>query len=89
MQALDIRVYGKVQGVFFRANTQKRARQWGLTGRVRNESDGSVHIQVQGKSEALEAFVAWCRIGDAPAVVSRCEVEEIAPFSEEDFLIVR
>ena len=89
IQALGIRVYGKVQGVFFRANTQKRAREWGLIGTVQNESDGSVRIQVQGKPEVLEQFVAWCRVGDTPAVVTRCEVETIPTFSANDFLIVR
>jgi len=40
-----IKVYGKVQGVFFRYTTRKIARNLGLTGTVRNMPDGSVFIE--------------------------------------------
>ena len=42
LERFDFRVLGKVQGVFFRKNTQKTAKELGLNGWVRNEADGTV-----------------------------------------------
>ena len=46
--AVRIRVYGKVQGVFYRATTKTVADDLGLTGWVKNEADGSVTIIAEG-----------------------------------------
>lgn len=49
---------GRVQGVFFRANTQRIARELGLTGWVRNLEDGSVEAVAEGEESAIRSLVA-------------------------------
>ena len=69
-EAVHLVVHGHVQGVFYRASTQKTAEGLGLSGWVKNRPDGSVEIHAEGSREKLEELVAWCRIGPAQAEVS-------------------
>ena len=73
MEKVKLTIRGRVQGVFFRANTQKEAVRLGLTGWVRNTPDGGVEAEAEGGREALEAFVAWCRRGPEHAAVDRLD----------------
>ena len=72
------RVIGRVQGVFYRASTVDQAERHQLTGWVRNCADGSVELEAQGKTEAVDAFLDWCGRGPSAARVERVEVEEQA-----------
>ncbi len=54
----DIRFVGRVQGVFFRATTREVARDFAVTGWVRNEPDGSVRCVVEGEASELDGFIA-------------------------------
>lgn len=72
----DIRVSGRVQGVFFRASAADRAKSLRLTGFVRNERDSSVYIEAEGEENDLGKFVEWCKEGPPAAVVQSCEVSE-------------
>lgn len=58
MIAYRVRYAGHVQGVFFRATAREYAREYGLAGTVRNLSDGSVELFVQGWGEPVTAFLA-------------------------------
>ena len=49
MEHWNFRISGKVQGVFFRDSTQTEADRLGLKGIIRNESDGTVYAEVEGK----------------------------------------
>ncbi len=71
--AVHLIVHGRVQGVFFRASTQKIAEGLGLTGWVRNSRDGSVEIHAEGDKEQLEALIVWCRQGPPMASVSNVD----------------
>ena len=82
-----VRVHGRVQGVSFRAAARNEARRLGLSGFARNEPDGSVAIEVEGDEAALDAFVAWCRVGPPAARVGRVEVEESAPKGYDGFAV--
>ncbi len=82
-----IRVYGRVQGVGFRASARGEATRLGLAGFARNEADGSVAIEVEGDEAALEAFVAWCRVGPLGAQVDRIEVESGGRVGRVGFVI--
>lgn len=73
MKALSIRVYGRVQGVFFRASTRDKACQLSIKGWCQNEPDGSVLIHAEGSSAVLEEFVGWCSEGPPMARVDRLE----------------
>jgi len=64
-----IRITGRVQGVGFRYAVLREAKRLGIVGFVRNESDGSVHIEAEGESGALERFFEWCRRGPSFASV--------------------
>jgi len=70
-----VRVYGRVQGVFFRANTRERARELGLTGYVRNMPDGSVEAVIEGEKDRVDELISWMHIGPPLARVDRVEVE--------------
>jgi acylphosphatase len=78
IKCLQIRVYGKVQGVWYRGSTKQKADELGLSGLVRNESDGSVYIEACGEEAVLQQLLDWCWLGPELAWVSRVEVEEIA-----------
>ncbi len=70
---IHFKVYGRVQGVFYRASTVERARALGLTGWVKNCPDGSVEGIAEGPRRALEELILWCGRGPPGARVSRVE----------------
>ena len=69
-------VNGRVQGVFFRANTQRQARALGLTGWVRNRRDGRVEVLACGDEQQLLVFAKWLEIGPELSKVTNIEVSE-------------
>lgn len=69
-KAVHMIVQGRVQGVFYRANTQKVAQGLGLAGWVKNCPGGSVEIHAEGDKAKLEELIAWCHEGPALASVS-------------------
>jgi len=73
--AVHLKVEGRVQGVFFRANTQKVANDLGVAGWVRNLDDGSVEIHAEGGRDKLESLIEWCRRGPAMASVKNVDVD--------------
>lgn len=54
---VQITYRGRVQGVGFRATAREVARGWPVTGFVRNEADGTVWMEVQGESAAVEGML--------------------------------
>jgi acylphosphatase len=77
--ARRVRVSGRVQGVFFRAWTRDEARSVGVTGWVRNCSDGSVEALVEGDAAAVDELIELMHEGPAGARVDRVEVEAADP----------
>ena len=71
-----LRISGRVQGVFFRANTRKQARSLGLTGWVRNLPDDRVETVFEGGQKEAAEMLAWCRTGTPPARVDHLEITE-------------
>ena len=67
-------VRGRVQGVFFRAEASARARSLGLAGWVRNLSDGSVEVVIEGEGEHVDSMLRWCEHGPAGARVEAVDV---------------
>ena len=80
-------VHGSVQGVFFRDTTRRKAESRGVTGWVRNCSDGTVEALFEGDPEAVEAMVAFAREGPRGASVERLDVEDAAPEGAGGFAI--
>lgn len=70
---------GEVQGVFFRDATRQEASARGVSGWVRNCSDGTVEAVFEGPEDAVSALVEFCRAGPGGASVERLDVESEAP----------
>lgn len=69
-KALHVWVEGRVQGVFFRDSTQRKATALGLTGWVKNLPDGRVEALFVGSEDACRQALAFVRVGPAGARVS-------------------
>ncbi|CAA9460554.1 MAG: Acylphosphate phosphohydrolase, putative [uncultured Rubrobacteraceae bacterium] len=65
----DVRVTGRVQGVFFRDSARRNAERLGLSGWVRNSPDGAVEAVFEGPSEGVREMVRWCEQGPPDASV--------------------
>jgi acylphosphatase len=76
--ARRVLVSGRVQGVWFRESTRRRATELALRGWVRNLADGRVEALFEGEADAVEAAVQFVREGPPLARVSAVEV-----FSED------
>ncbi|MBD0347519.1 MAG: acylphosphatase [Thermoleophilia bacterium] len=87
MARARVRVRGRVQGVFFRAELRERARSLGLAGWVRNAADGSVEAALEGERERVETLLRWCGRGPALADVDDVEVAWEEPRGEEQFSV--
>ncbi len=72
-----VRIYGKVQGVWFRAWTVREAGRLALRGWVRNCADGSVEAMFHGADSAVRAMIARCRVGPSAARVERIEETQV------------
>ena len=70
------RIYGKVQGVFFRHGTRIEAERLGIRGIARNLADGSVEVFACGDAAALLALHQWLSLGPTQARVDA--VKEVA-----------
>jgi len=84
---VNIRVFGKVQGVGYRFNTKAEADKLGLAGFVRNDPDGSVYIEVEGPEKRILEFINWCKDGPEFGRVKRIETEAGKVKNLSDFKI--
>ncbi|MFQ5837228.1 MAG: acylphosphatase [Thermoplasmata archaeon] len=81
---------GRVQGVFFRDNTRRKAEELGVVGWVRNLRDGSVEAVLEGSKDRVEELVDWCRTRQPYARVTEAKVSwEDYEGEFEDFFIRR
>ena len=65
-------VYGRVQGVFFRAFVSKLATELGLTGYVCNLPGGdAVEVQAEGERNQLERLIGYLKVGPPSAKVEK------------------
>ncbi len=74
-------IKGRVQGVGFRAFAERHAVELGLTGYVRNTSEGHVEIHAEGKEAALNQFLSFLKRGPSLAQVRKVDVEWLPPVS--------
>jgi len=81
-------IEGRVQGVFFRQHTQEMAHDLGLTGWVKNRSDGTVEALFHGERGRIDQIIQWCHRGPSQARVKKVTVEWEVPSGDfQDFLI--
>ena len=64
-------VKGRVQGVWFRESTRRKAESLGIKGWVRNLPDGTVEVLGEGNEDRMTDFVSWCRKGPPSAIVKQ------------------
>ena len=74
-----VRVTGQVQGVFYRVWTQGQARELGVSGWVRNSSDGFVEAHLSGEEDNVLRMIERMRQGPSNARVDEVMVEEEEP----------
>ena len=82
-------VSGRVQGVYYRANTREAATERGVDGWVRNLADGRVEAVFEGPERAVEDLIEWCHGGSPAARVDDVEVKYEEPEGERGFDIRR
>jgi len=70
---------GRVQGVFFRDSTRRKAESLGVAGWARNREDGAVEVVAEGEDDAVEALVDYVRRGPGHAEVSDVDVSDEEP----------
>lgn len=66
-------IHGRVQGIFFRANTVEQAKKLNLTGWVKNNPDGTVEFVAEGEKSNLELLFRWANKGPSAARVDKIE----------------
>ena len=74
-----LRIFGRVQGVWYRESMRQEAERLAITGWVRNRLDGSVEALVQGDAESIESIVKWCRRGPQQAQVTHIDMDDVPP----------
>ena len=70
-------IRGRVQGVGYRHWAMTTGRRLGITGWVRNCTDGSVEALIVGDDAAIGAMIDACRRGPAAARVDDVDIEPV------------
>lgn len=84
-----LRIRGRVQGVWFRGATRRRALELGVRGWARNLADGSVEVLAQGAPAGVETLVEWCGIGPDAARVDSLSRQDESPADDLEGFAVR
>ena len=77
--SVHVLISGKVQGVWFRASTKQKAEELGITGWVRNTSDGKVEAVFEGEEKIVQKMIEWCHHGPPLAKVEHVEIKQQKP----------
>ncbi len=85
----EVRVSGRVQGVWYRQSTKNTAEQYELKGWCRNNPDGSVTAVFEGEEDAVEAVINWCKNGPDMARVDDLQIDWKTPTGEFDSFQIR
>lgn len=87
-KTVHVYIRGKVQGVWFRANTKEQAENLNVQGWVRNMNDGRVEALFEGDTEQVNELIEWCHHGPPMATVKDVSVQELKePVNCTDFNI--
>jgi acylphosphatase len=82
-----VRLFGRVQGVFFRQWTIKQARALGVSGWVHNRTDGSLEALIQGDEGAVTQMIEGMRRGPPQAHVEDLTIEVVEPEAVKGFSV--
>ncbi|MDD5722449.1 MAG: acylphosphatase [Syntrophales bacterium] len=89
IRRVHVFITGRVQGVFFRAETKKQASALGLKGWVRNLYDRRVEAVFEGSESDIGAMIDWCRKGPNLSHVAGVEIVEETPTAGFDDFSIR
>ncbi|MEE4253336.1 MAG: acylphosphatase [Desulfuromusa sp.] len=85
----EVRVTGRVQGVWFRQSTKNTAERYEVTGWCRNNPDRSVEAVFEGEEPAVKAVIEWCNDGPELARVDDLQIEWEQPTGEFERFFIR
>ncbi|MEQ8364757.1 MAG: acylphosphatase [Cyclobacteriaceae bacterium] len=89
IKSYQVRIAGRVQGVFYRASMCDKAKELGVGGFVKNMKDGSVYAEIQGEEEILKKMIEWSNHGPIGAKVEEIKVNEQSKKDYKNFEIRR
>jgi acylphosphatase len=72
---VSLKIFGQVQGVYYRFTAKTEAEKLGLFGWSSNNDDGSVEIVAEGEKEQLEKLIDWCKKGSFLAKVEKVDID--------------
>lgn len=80
------RIFGLVQGVWFRESTRQQAERLAITGHAVNCPDGSVEVLACGDETAVSQLLDWLRRGPEMAHVERIEEFPVSGACPDGFI---
>lgn len=86
--SVKVFVSGRVQGVFYRDSTRRKANEFSVTGWVKNLEDGRVEALLSGEKKNVEALIDWMKVGPPAAQVTQVKIEKIEPIDFPSFDVV-
>ena len=87
MKSIQIIVSGKVQGVFFRQNTRRKAIEFGLKGYAKNLENGDVKIVAQGNEEKINELINFIKKWPGISGVTGIQIRNKEPENFKSFEI--
>jgi acylphosphatase len=84
----NLKVFGVVQGICLRFETCKKAKNFNITGWVKNLDDGSVEIMAKGKETNLDKFHNWLKSSPGYSNIENIKKEEVSQVQEFDEFII-
>lgn len=87
MKCVHLIVSGRVQGVFFRENTRRKAIELGLKGYVKNLPDGNVEIVAEGNENKINEFIEFIKKGPGIARIQGIKIMHKEPENFKGFEI--
>ena len=79
---IKLTISGKVQGVFYRAYTKEKALEIGVTGWVKNNTNNTVSVTIEGEKKKVEEMIIHCKKGSPQSNVTDIKIAE-EPFQNE------
>jgi len=86
---VHVLISGKVQGVWFRANTKNKAEQLNINGWVKNTFDGNVEALFEGEKNAINEMIKWCYEGPPLAKVKNVLVKSQSKAGGLDEFVIK
>ena len=89
MKRIHVWIQGRVQGVFFRANTRRKAMDLNLKGWVKNLKDGGVEAVIEGKDSDVKKMLEFLQKGPLGARVTKFDIKEEKYKGEFEFFEIK